>query len=154
MTEQDKNLIISLWNNGETVSNIIKMLPYDENTARNMIKELRDGNILKDRTKRNAKECVKIAVEQGIMNKYQIAEMYGYDITTIENAIISLRIKRQRPHKNYKKRKEVELSEQTHKIIEDLRAKEQTQGAIAKKYNVSRQYVSWLKKKYVEIQEW
>ena len=36
MTEQDKNLIIRLWESGEPSSSIVRLLPYDTQTAKSI----------------------------------------------------------------------------------------------------------------------
>ena len=149
MTEQDKNLITRLWESGCTQTEIIRLLPYSIVKSRNMILELRVDGTLQGKSGKTASKTLETIVQlynEGITNPYEIAQITGLKATTVSAMLSKAKLNRKRPSKNYKKR---ERNNMAKAIIEEIE-----QGVkmvhIAKKYNVSRQYVYILKKSLME----
>ncbi len=152
MTEQDKILIQKLWVSKQPISCIIRMLPYPESEARKMVKALRDDGTLTDevRKKNGATEILRL-YNSGITSPYDIAEKSGYTYNTVKAILHRQKVSRKRPLHNYKSRTPTDittLNAKTQEIISALKNGESC-SIIAKKHNVSRQYVSKIKKKYV-----
>lgn len=152
MTEQDKTLIQKLWVSRQPISCIIRMLPYPENEARKMVKALREDGTLTDevRKKDGTAEIMKL-YHSGVTSPYEIAEKSGYALNTVNDVLQRQKLGRKRPPHNYRKRMPTDittLNAKTQEIVTALKHGE-VSSIIAKKYNVSRQYVSKIKKKYV-----
>lgn len=148
MTEQEKNLIIRLWESGEPASAIVRLLPYDTQTAKSMIMELRQNGAIKGRSGKTATrtwEKVLQAYNDGITNPYEIAELLGLKVGTINWILGNSGLNRKRPNHNYKP---FPISEKTKEIIERIKNGE-TLSQIAKSCGVSRQYVYKVKDNFV-----
>lgn len=151
MTEQDKNLIIRLWESGEPSSSIVRLLPYDAQTAKSMIMELRQNGVLKGRSGKTATktwEKVLRAYNDGITSPYDLAEMFLLKVSTVNNILGSSGLKRQRPKHNYKQRK---VCENTKAIITALKSGKRVRE-ICEDFGVSKQYVYEVKNKFVKEQ--
>lgn len=152
MTEQDKNLIQKLWVGKQPISCIIRMLPYPEGEARKMVKALRDDGTLTDevRKKNGTAEILRL-YNSGITSPYDIVEKSGYALNTVKAILQRQKIHRKRPLHNYKSRTPTDITTLNAKTQEIITALKNGEGcaAIAKKHDVSRQYVSKVKKKYV-----
>lgn len=151
MTEQDKNLIIRLWESGEPSSSIVRLLPYDTQTAKSMVMELRQNGVLKGRSgKTSTKTWEKVlrAYKDGIINPYDLAEMFGLKVGTINTILSNSRLDRKRPKRNYK---QFPLCEKTQQIITEIQSGKPLRE-IAKNHGTSRQYVHKIKNKYVKEQ--
>lgn len=149
MTEQDKNLIVRLWESGEPSSAIVRLLPYDTQTAKSMIAKLRQNGVLKGRSgKTQSKTWEKVlrAYNDGITNPYDIAEMFGLKVGTVNTLLSNSRLHRKRPSYNYKP-----LCDKTNEIITQIKSGKSL-SEIAKAYGTSRQYVHIVKNKYVKEQ--
>lgn len=152
MTENDKNLIVSLWENGEPISHIIKMLPYSTETARQMIVDLRKNNVLKLENRSNRAGGWRIVkmYNDGITNPYEIAEKLNYSINTVQIVLSKAKLGRERPKHNYKKTRTLtydELCDNSRKIIDLLKiGKDCTE--IARMLGCTRQNVFIIKKKF------
>ena len=152
MTEQDKNLIIRLWESGEPSSAIVRLLPYDTQTAKSMVMELRQNGVLKGRSGKTATktwEKVLRAYNDGITSPYDLAEMFGLKLTTINNILSNSRLDRKRPKHNYK---QYPLCEKTQQIITEIQSGKPLHE-IAKAHGTSRQYVHKVKNKHVKEQQ-
>lgn len=150
MTEQDKNLIIRLWESGKPSTAIVRLLPYDAQTAKSMIMELRQNGVLKGRSgKTAAKTLEKVlqAYNDGITNPYDLSEMFGLKVGSVNTILSNSRLNRTRPKKNYKA---YPIGDKTKEIIEEIKNGKSLIG-IAKKYGTSRQYVHRVKQKYVGV---
>lgn len=147
MTEQDKNLIIQLWESGEPSSSIIRLLPYNTRTAKSMIMELRQNGVLKGQSgKSRVKTWEKVlqAYNNGITSPYDLSKMFLLKVGTVNTILSNSGLHRIRPKKNYKA---YPIGDKTKEIIEEIKSGE-TLTEIAKKYGTSRQYVHKLKEKY------
>lgn len=151
MTEQDKNLIVRLWESGEPSSAIVRLLPYDTQTAKSMITELRQNGVLKGRSGKsrvNTQERVLQAINDGITSPYEIAELCGVCVGYVYNVLSRAKVKIQRPKRNYKQRK---LCENTQAIITALKGGKKVREICAD-FGVSTQYVYEVKNKFIKEQ--
>lgn len=140
MDENEKKIVIKLWNNGETISTIAKLLPYKEYIATKKIQELKKMNVLDGRsgkTKEKTTEKVLATYKNTTTNPYEIAEILDLSIRTVNGILCEAKLERVRPKHNYKKK---EISYRTKLILNDLKSGVNPRK-IAKKYDVSTQYV-------------
>lgn len=145
MTESDKILIKRLWESGETIEVIIRMLPYNVKESRDIIAELRSSGYLSKRKIISiSQNRVADAYNKGNTDINALSQMFGYTPFTIEAYLRRAGIHRMRPPHNSKT---MELCDQTLAIIADLKRGSMSQTEIAKTYGVSRQYVHQLKNK-------
>ena len=158
MTEQDKQTIITWWNNYVPIKSIIRMLPYRYTTAKKMIDDLRQNGTLKPR-KENQKEFTRQKVlgvyNSGITSISEIANQLGLSKYTVRNFLVEAKLNRKRPQHNYNTRKKTEIDTlciKTQNIIEELKSGKLVKE-IAKTQNVSRQYVAMINDKYVKEQQ-
>ena len=145
MTQQDRELIIQLWNKRTPIAKIVQMLPYEPKIARRYIREVKESGELKSENRvLNDRDLVVQAYNSGMTNHYEIARTYGINIDCVITYLSKAKLQRTRPPHNYKKR---ELPEKTRQIIAEIQ-----QGVklteIAKKHGVTRQFVSNVKIKY------
>ena len=144
MTEADKKLIINLWNTGTKIYQIARMLPYNENTALSIIKELRENGTLTPRaSKAENIETVCEAYRNGEHDVEKLSKMFRKTVGSIRTYLYMGGLKRPRP-KHYKRPNS--KGEKTLAIINELRKGEKNQSKIAEEYGVSRQYVNGLKR--------
>lgn len=151
MTEQDKNLIVRLWESGEPTTAIVRLLPYDTQRAKSMITELRQNGVLKGRSGKTATktwEKVLRAYNDGITNPHDLAEMFSLKVGTINTILSNSRLNRTRPKHNYKERGKCE---KTIAIIKEIQSGKPLHE-IAKLHGTSKQYVHKIKNKYVKEQ--
>lgn len=151
MTEQDKNLIVRLWESGEPSTAIVRLLPYDTQTAKSMIMELRQNGVLKGRSGKTATKTwgkVLQAYNDGITSPYDLAEMFGLKVNTVNWILGNSKLDRKRPKHNYK---QYPLCEKTQQIITEIQSGKPLHE-IAKAHGTSRQYVHKIKNKYVKEQ--
>lgn len=152
MTENDKNLIITLWENGEPISHIIKMLPYPTETARQMVVDLRKNGVLEldRRSNRAGGWRILQMYKEGTTNPYEIAEKLNYSINTVQLILSSAKLGRKRPEHNYKKTRMLtydELCDNSKRIVDLLReGKDCTE--IARIVGCSKQNVFLVKKRF------
>ncbi len=145
LSEYEKSMCLTLWQDGESIISIAKMLPYKVGTAKRLIKDLvasgylpqrKRGDLVKDRLKR--------LVASGVTDSYEIATILGINQQTVLNYKSRLKLYTERPPKNYRP---TVLSEKTQQIIADLQ-NGISNKEIQTKYDVSRQYVSKVQKNY------
>ena len=152
MTEQDKNLIVRLWDSGEPTTAIVRLLPYDTQTAKSMIMQLRQNGVLKGRSGKTATktwEKVLRAYNDGITSPYEIAEMFALKVGTVNTILSNSKLHRKRPKQNYKP---FPLCDKTQQIITEIKSGKPLHE-IAKAHGTSRQYVHKIKNKYVKEQQ-
>lgn len=152
MTEANKQIIKKLWNLGETIEMIIRLVPMKQTHCRALIKQMRESGELPPRGRARGKTDREVisAYESGITNKYDLAQMF--DLTTAHILYI-LRHNGYggRPEHNHKTRRKNtpdELSERTQAIALAIQSGVKT-GEICRQYGVTRQYVNLVKKKYL-----
>lgn len=154
MTESDKALIISMYNNKKRTDDIIRMLPYTESEARRYIRELRQQGLLKRENKATESPqqlAVLQAYNDGLITVAEIAEEIGGNEQSVRNALSALGLSCKRPKHNYKQRPRfsfAELSKKTQQIITAIQDGK-AGGDICLQFNISRQYLSEVKKKYL-----
>lgn len=147
MTDHEKLICSTLWNDGESITSIAKILPYRIGTAKRLIKDLIESGYLPPRKKGElVKERLRQLVKSGITDSYAIATILGITHQTASTYKSQIGLHTPRPKKNYRP---TVLSVKTQQIIADLQ-NGINQKEIQLKYNVSRQYVSEVKKKYVK----
>lgn len=152
MTEQEKDLIIRLWESGLPTTDIVKLLPYKVGAVRREIAELRRNGVLKGRSgKTKEKTWGKIlqAYKGGKTNPYEIAEMLGLRVNTVNHVLSNLSLKRKRPRHNYAN---IEIGDKTKDILSEIK-NGGVLSEIARKHGVSRQYVHKLKNKYAKREQ-
>lgn len=152
MTESEKGLIISMYNNRYKVSEIVQMLPYKEGTSMRFIKELRQKGLLKkeNRQRFTPRQIEVQKLHSEGYNAHKITEQTGYALTTIYQTLSDLKLSCPRPKHNYKKRVEVtldKLSSKTQQILAAVKSGKKSRD-ICQEFQITRQYLSLLKKKY------
>lgn len=148
MNEYYKGLIINLCDAGQTKEEIAKMLPFDRNESLKVIEELVENGIIvfgKKRSKERTKRIFLNAYYGGEKNLHEIAKEYGYSYNYVRILLLEEKIRRKRPPHNYNKTR---LSDKTNDILECLKMG-QNSKEIQEKYKVTRQYVSYVKNKYL-----
>ena len=146
MNEHDISVIINLWESGTSITNIIRMLPYDKNEVRQTISELRQKGVLEGRTARSSiktREKVLSVYNKGITNPYEIADMLGLSHHTVKDHLVKAKLSRTRPKRNYKTCDKTQLIKQD--LESGIKARE-----IAKKHGVSTQWVHQIRNKYIK----
>jgi DNA-binding CsgD family transcriptional regulator len=153
MKQSDKDLIISNWNDGQPISAIIKLLPYDKVTSRALIQELLDsGEILWENKKgySRTERILTNAYKNGMTNVYELADTYNYSPKTVSIVLRKSGVKSGRPEHNYRRRRSKHyelLSDITKKCIELLKENKGC-AEIAQELGCSRQNVHIIKKRY------
>lgn len=144
MTESERKQVITLWDNRVPIYQIIRMLPYPEKKATQMLKEMRTDGTLKPRDdKPTMIDKVCNAYRNGEHNPYKLAEMFGKTHKTINQYLAMGGIKKGKAEHHWQPKPK---GDKANVIIEELRKGEKTQYRIAKEYGVSRQYVNELKR--------
>lgn len=147
MTDHEKLICFTLWNDGESITSIAKMLPYRIGTAKRLIKGLIDSGYLPPRKKGElVKERLRQLVESGVTDSYEIASILGLTYQTVFDYKSRMGLHTPRPKKNYRP---TVLSERTQQIIAELE-NGVSRKEIQAKYGVSRQYVEKVKSKYIK----
>lgn len=149
MTSEEISLIKRLWESGKGATTIAKLLPYKEHTTIKEINKLRQNGVLDGRsgkTKEKTKSKILQAYNSGITSPHDIAEMFDLKVSTVNTVLSNSRLNRKRPKHNYAKR---ELSERTKQILTDIKSGV-VLSEVAIKHNVTKQWVSKIKKKYYE----
>lgn len=136
MTEQDKAKIVTLWENGMSLNQIMNVMPCKCMEFRQTVAEMKANGEFP--TKRvTCAEKVAEAVKNGVTNPYELAEMFGISVNTAK------RYKRtyggvapkKRPKRNYTH------CPRTLAIIDDLKEGTLTVAEIARKNGVKWQTV-------------
>lgn len=150
MTQQDRELIIRLWNNRMSINKIVRMLPYSSTVASQYVKEVKASGALKAEN-RAPTQCkiVVTAYKNGMTNPHEIAEHFGYNFDTVQTFLTRAKLNRVRPSKNYKQRTGVDRTRQIITAINDGKSN----AEIARQFGVTRQWVFYIRKKYVDIGE-
>lgn len=149
MTNEDRDLIVKLWDSGLPATSIINLLPYKKVEIKQEIANLRLQGVLKGRSgKTQQKTYAKMlqAFNDGITSPYEIADMLGLEVNTVSKALWEMGCKRKRPKHNYNKKK---LCDKTAQILLEIERGDKPLTEIAKKYGVSKQRVHALKKKHL-----
>ena len=147
MTESDIKQIKDFWESGLPLEQIYQMLPYTRYEGIKMVRELRENGTLKPRKKtQSAIEKVAYAWENETKNTYALAEMFGYAHRTVEIYLSNSGIRKgKRNPTNFKH------CDKTNDIIVDLQGGDLSQVEIARKHQVSRQYITDVKRK---LEKW
>ena len=152
MNNKDKELIITLWQSGEPIEKIIRLLPYPIGTSRRYIRELREQGVLTkgNRNKRTAKEKIMEIYNSRTINPYEIAEISGYSFSTVRFVLSHAGLGRERPIHNYKATPSMPYERicENSKQIVDLLERGMGCAEIAKIVGCTRQNVFILKKKF------
>lgn len=147
MTQQDRELIIRLWNNRMSINKIVRMLPYKPTVAKQYVKEVKESSELKAENRApTQREIVVTAYKNGMTNPHEIAEHFGYNFDTVQTFLARAKLNRKRPPKNYKQRTGVDRTQQIITAINDGKSN----AEIARQFGVTRQWVYTIRKKYVE----
>ena len=151
MTESEIKLVERLWANGKGVGEIARLLPYKEYIVKREIQELKRNGVLKGKSGKSQaiiQERILQAINDGITNPYEIAELCGVGVGHIRNVLSRAKVKIQRPKRNYKQRK---VCENTKAIINALQSGKKVRE-ICIEFGVSTQYVYEVKNKFVKKQ--
>ena len=105
--ENIKRQIILLWESGETVSKICRLMPRREGTVRRIIKEMQESGELKERGSiaEITKQKVINLYKNGQTNPYEIANAFGLSVNTVNGILSKAKLHRDRPKHNYKPKK-------------------------------------------------
>ena len=150
-----KEQIKKLWDNGESIDRIIKLLPFEKKIVAKAIIEMRKNGelLMEDRNKNKTKKNKILRLyNSGVQNPYTIAEEVGCSLLSVKAVLYRAGIKRKRPSKNYKERKKSDVStlkETTQKIISEIKTGK-PKSQIAKMYGVSRQWVYAIEKTQIK----
>lgn len=152
ITEQDKAILIEMWNNRVSVERISQLLPYKANTVRNIIQELlKDGILNRANRVKTLRDRITDMYLSGVTDMDELAEMFETSKNYVSNCLRDNKINHKRKTV-YKKRKPNErIDERTQAIIDELK-KGKSQTEIAKKFNVTRQWVFSIKKRFLKEQ--
>ncbi len=151
MKENDREFIIKMWESGEPISQIIRMLPYPAEIARQYIVDMRKAGVLllERRSNRAGGWRIINMYKEGITNPYEIAEKLNYSMHTVNDVLSKAKLNRKRPKHNYKKTRIKtygELSDNTQRII-DLLQEGKDCLEVANIVGCSRQNVFQVKKR-------
>ena len=143
MTEYEILSIKHQWEAGVPVKQNVLTMPYKKSTSLQHIWKLQDEGVLPPRARKRGEDLIVEAYKNGMENPYELAETYGYSPNTVKAWLIRAKLGRTRPSQNWKKKK---TSSQTKKIFQCL---ESGMGIseTARKFGVSRQWVSAVKKR-------
>ena len=145
MTEQDKKKIVALWESGMSIGQIKNLFPVKFQEYRATIREMKaNGEFPKERksTKEKIKEFFEEKLAKGEpINPHEIAETYGIAYETVKWYKSRLGIKTVKTQE-FKPR----VRPKATAIKGEIALGEKSLSKIAKDHQVSRQYVSQLKK--------
>lgn len=151
MSEEAIKQLCRLWENGESLTTIYRLLPNKPREIRQELAKLRQNGILGERTQVRrsiSREKILQAYNCG-KTPIEIANKLECSTTTVYTALREQGIMLERP-KHYKKR-EVKvgmLCDKTQAIIKCMQEGKRA-CEISKEFGVSRQYVSIIKHKYL-----
>lgn len=145
MTEREKQEVKKMWEQGISVNQISRLLPYNQYKTLKDIKKLKKEGFLKPRSiyEINAQKVADMYANN--KNLLEIANCLGLSMGYVAELLQYKKIKHPR-YTNFRKR---EINEKAKNIISDLN-KKIPQSEIARKYEVSRQYVGQLKERIKE----
>ena len=142
MTEAERMKILSLYESGLPVKQIRQMMAMTAEEFNRVLRELKaNGDLPKKKT---GKEKVAEAFWRGEENPYEIAELYGLSLRTVQTYRYRQGFSTGRGKRNYKH------CDRTIAIYNDLKYGDNTVAEIARKHNVSWTYVKKLKRKLIE----
>ena len=148
MTDVDKKTIKRLWDSRVPINQIILMLPYKKVVAKRMIDELRANGTLKPRNcKKTAIQAIASTWDNGITDIDELCEMFSYKPNTVKCYLSFSRGNSVRPHRNYRAK---QFNEKAQSIMDEISKQELSLSDIARKFEVSRQYVYQLKMRLEE----
>lgn len=144
MTDSEKNKVLTLWQSGMTLGQIRQLMAMTSAEFKRAIAEMkRNGEFPK--TRKTAEQKVVEAFQRGERNPYAIAEEYGLSVHSVRSFLGWNKC-----HKGKKTRNWVHC-DRTNEIVEDLQEGVLSQAEIARKYGVSRQYITKMKRK---VEKW
>ena len=143
MTEREKAKIISMRENGMTFAQIRQMTAVTVREFQLLLKEMKARGELPT-THKTLEDKIMEAYNRGERNPYKIADEYGATPNYVRYvfSINQLRVG--------KKTQNWVHCERTNAIVEDLQGGELTNAQIARKFGVSRQYITNIKRKLRE----
>lgn len=148
MTQQDRELIIRLWNNRMSINKIVRMLPYKPTVARQYVKEVKESGALKAENRvPTQREIVVTAYKNGMTSPHEISETFDINYNCVQTYLKDAKLQRKRPPKNYKKRNAPERRQQIITAINGGKSN----AEIAREFGVTRQWVFYIRKKYVDV---
>lgn len=153
--EEIENKIKSLWDNGESIEKIAKQLGIKRWHAVKKIKELREsGKINFIERNKNKKISSKILNlwNNGVTSPYEIAKILNTSKNVVYKSLTENNIKIERPKKNYRVREKTKIENLSYKTKMILKEIENGKSKIeiAKKYDVSRQWVYSIEKVHIK----
>ena len=151
MTVYEIEAIKRQWEAGVAIEQIVRTMPYKRATAFRYVWELRREGVLPDRPRKNGRELVVEAYKSGMHNPYEIAEMYGFAYKTVTNYLSEAKLDRPQ-FENGKLWVKRDYNSKTKKILDCL-ASGASISETARRFGVSRQWVSVVKKRSDEENE-
>lgn len=144
MTDSEKAKIISLWQSGMTLGQIRQLTPIEPRKFDLAVREMkRNGEFPNDR--KNAEQKVVEAFQRGERNPYKIAEDLGITPNSVRAFLGWHKCRKGKKTRNWVH------CERTNEIVKDLQEGALSQAEIARKYGVSRQYITKMKRK---VEKW
>lgn len=144
MNEIDKARIISLWEGGMTLGQIRQMTPVPARVFDAVVREMKkNGEFPMER--KNAEAKVIDAYHRGERNPYEIAEELGITPNSVRTFFGWNKLRKG------KKTRHWVHCERTNDIIKDLQEGELSQVEIARKHQVTKQYITKIKRK---LEKW
>lgn len=151
MREEAIKQLCRLWENGESLIAIYRLLPYKPREIRQELAKLRQNGVLGERTQvgRSISREKILQAYKGGKTPTDIANELGCSSVTVYTALREQGIAVERP-KHYKKRtvKVGMLCDKTQAIIKCLQEGKRA-CEVAKEFGVSKQYVSFIKHRYL-----
>ena len=153
MTESEKILVVNLWEEKKPIKYIVSLLPYKPYVARKQIKEMVENGELKQRRcrdKERSKNKILEIYNNKTKNIYEIAKETNLSFNYVRDILYRCGIRRKRPEKNYKKRKQTtfeDLSNNSKEILLELK-NGKTARQISKEKDISTQWIHKLKSQH------
>lgn len=144
MTESEKSSIVSLWESGMTLGQIRQMVAVGRREFADTIREMKRNGEFPNIRKTSGDKIVE-AYHRGERNPYEIAEQYGVQPDYVYWVLKTNKLRLGRKTRNFVH------TERTNEIVEDLQEGKLSQAEIARKYGVSRQYITKMKRK---VEKW
>lgn len=140
MTDSEKQKIIALWSNGMPMARIRQMVAVPAREFHAIVKEMRANGEFPTEYKTTEQKVVE-AFHRGERNPYKIAEEVGVTEQTVRQYLYQNGLRRGKKTRNWFH------SERTNAIAEDLKEGALSQVEIARKHQVTKQYVNKIKGK-------
>lgn len=146
MTEREKAKILELWHGGMPLARIRQIVYLPTREFRTAIKELKQSGAMMKIKRVSREDKIIASYERGERNPYKIAEDCGVSLRTVQYYLSANKLPL---GKNGRKcGMNFKHCEKTERIFADFERGELKQIEIARKYGVSKEYISKMRKKW------